>query len=65
MRYFTEWTSEGEQKGGASATPFPGDEDFGKSISEKGFDKGFSDDFPMDFAEMEKNGRDPEADIPF
>ena len=54
-----------EQRGGASAAPFPGDEDFGKSISEKGFDKGFSDDFPMDFAEMEKNGRDPEADIPF
>ncbi|MBR1672862.1 MAG: single-stranded DNA-binding protein [Fretibacterium sp.] len=48
-----------------SSAAFPNDEDFGKSISEKGFDRGFGDDFPMDFAEMEKDGKDSEADIPF
>ena len=35
--------------------------DFGKSISEKGF----GDEFPMDFAEMERDDKDSEADIPF
>ena len=40
---------------------FSDDGDFGKSISEKGF----GDEFPMDFAEMEKDDKDSEADIPF
>ena len=41
---------------------FSGDEDFGKSIHEKGF----SDDFFMDFAEMEKDAnKNAESDIPF
>ena len=40
---------------------FSDDGDFGKSISEKGF----GDEFPMDFAEMERDDKDSEADIPF
>ena len=47
------------------SSSFPEDDDFGKSFSEKGFgDKGLSDDF-LDFAEMEKDGKSSEADIPF
>lgn len=45
----------------SSSGSFPEDDDFGKSIHEKGF----GDDFPTDFAEMEKDGRNSEADIPF
>ena len=45
----------------SSAPTFPDDEDFGKSFHEKGF----NDDFPMDFAEMEKDGKTAETDIPF
>jgi len=46
----------------SSPSSFSGDEDFGKSIHEKGF----SDDFPMDFAEMEKDtNKNSESDIPF
>ena len=41
--------------------PAPGDEDFGRSLHEKGF----GDDFPTDFAAMEDGGKNPEADIPF
>lgn len=40
---------------------FSDDGDFGKSIHEKGF----GDEFPMDFAEMEKDDKESEADIPF
>lgn len=40
---------------------FSDDAGFGKSIHEKGFDE----EFPMDFAEMEKDNKNPEADIPF
>ena len=46
---------------GGRPSSFPEDDNFGKSISEKGF----NDDFPMDFAEMERDGGNPEADIPF
>lgn len=52
------------QRSEASSPSFPGDEDFGKSISEKGFDKDFGG-FPDDFAAMEKDTGNPEADIPF
>ena len=46
----------------SSPSSFSSDEDFGKSIHEKGF----SDDFPMDFAEMEKDAnKNAESDIPF
>ena len=47
------------QSQGGSA--FPNDDNFGKSIHEKGF----SDDFPMDFAEMENESGNVESDIPF
>ena len=40
---------------------FSDDGDFGKSIHEKGF----GGEFPMDFAEMEKDDKESEADIPF
>ena len=40
---------------------FSDDGGFGKSIHENGF----GDDFPMDFAEMERDDKDSEADIPF
>ena len=40
---------------------FSDDGDLGKSISAKGF----GDEFPMDFAEMERDDKDSEADIPF
>lgn len=40
---------------------FSDEGDFGKSIHEKGF----SDDFPMDFSEMERDDKDSEAEIPF
>lgn len=57
-------SSDEESSGSYSSRPehgFSDDGDFGKSIHEKGF----ADDFPMDFSEMEKDGRDSEADIPF
>ena len=49
--------------GGAQSfsSPFPNDDNFGKSINEKGF----GGDFPMDFAEMEKDNGSAEDDIPF
>ena len=49
--------------GGAPSfsSPFPNDDNFGKSINEKGF----GGDFPMDFAEMEKDNGSAEDDIPF
>jgi len=55
----------GDYSSGAASSGFGKDADFGKSVREKGF----GDEFPMDFAEMGNmgsiNDSDSEADIPF
>ena len=45
----------------SAASPFPQDDNFGRSINEKGF----GGDFPTDFAEMERESGNIESDIPF